>query len=409
MEMRRTAAAVAAALACTAVLADEGDRVTLSAFGTLGAVRTNTDLGRYATSVLQPSGAARAWDFTIDSLIAGQADIKATRDLSFTVQVVANKTADDDFEPHAEWAFARYAVTPQLQVRGGILAVPIFMLSDSRLIGFSYPWVRVPTAVNSQVPVTNFTGVDVVYRPSVGNTIFTLQPYYGEAHPQVPSSTTAGTSTKSDLKPMAGINVAVENGPWTARAGYLYTRFSYHTDTVNALFAGARSIDRLVPGAAALADELEANDKKITFAGVGAAYDGRDIFAQAEYGRRKAELFLADTSAWYATLGYRFGSVMPHVTFSQVRTDSPTTQRVIPAVGALAPLAAGINSLLAGQNPAQKAVALGVRWQFARNADFKAQWDRVKIPAGAQGNFQQVQPGFPGTVNVYSAAVDFVF
>jgi hypothetical protein len=79
-------------------------------------------------------------------------------------------------------------------------------------------------------------------------------------------------------------------------------------------------------------------------------------------------------------------------------------------VGPLAALAGGINTLLAGQNPAQNTVAVGVRWQFMRNADVKLQWDHVSLPAGATGNFLAAQPGFAGsTVNVYSAAVDFVF
>ena len=40
------------------------------------------------------------------------------------------------------------------------MAVPVFMQSDSRLVGISYPWVRTPTALYSQVPITNFRGVD---------------------------------------------------------------------------------------------------------------------------------------------------------------------------------------------------------------------------------------------------------
>ena len=46
---------------------------------------------------------------------------------------------------------------------------------------------------------------------------------------------------------------------------------------------------------------------------------------------------------------------------------------MIPAAGPLAPVAAGVDTLLAGQNVSQKTVAFGVRWQFARNADLKLQ------------------------------------
>jgi hypothetical protein len=72
---------------------------------------------------------------------------------------------------------------------------------------------------------------------------------------------------------------------------------------------------------------------------------------------------------------------MPHITPSRVRTESPTSQSVIPAAGPLAPVAAGVDTLLAGQNVSQKTVALGVRWQCARNADLKLQWDRINLPA----------------------------
>ena len=109
-------------------------------FGTLGFVSTNTGQAEYATSMLQPGGAKKKPDFGVDSLLAGQIDARFTKALSFVG--VANRTADDDFVPHVEWAFVRYAITPNLSVRGGILAMPIFLQSDSRLVGFANPDIR---------------------------------------------------------------------------------------------------------------------------------------------------------------------------------------------------------------------------------------------------------------------------
>ena len=43
--------------------------------------------------------------------------------------------------------------------------------------------------------------------------------------------------------------------------------------------------------------------------------------------------------------------------------------------------AAGVDTFLAGQNVLQKTVALGVSWQFARNADLKLQGDRLNLSA----------------------------
>ena len=401
------AAAVAAALTPAIGAAQQSyPEVTVSGFGTLAAVRTDNGNGQYATSVLQPGGARDSWDVRPDSLIAGQLNARFTRTLSFVGQAVANRNADDDFMPHAEWAFLRWQATPEFALRGGILAVPVFMLSDSRLVGLSFPWVRPPTALYSQAPITNFRGVDIVYRHALGNGAITVQPYAGKAPTEVPG--TNGPTVLAHLDRVLGINVVGQLDDWTVRAGYFRSRFTYHSGTTDALFAGLLGVAPLIPGAADLADQLDAVDKALSFTSVGVAYDGANAFFQAEYGQRRTGFFLADTNAWYGTIGYRFGNLTPHLTYSKVDVKSATSQAVLPPVGPLAPLAAGVDSLLAGQNTAQRTWAAGLRWQFAPSADLKVQWDRVRLPDGAMGSFKGT-PGFADTVNVYSAGVDFVF
>ncbi|APV51520.1 hypothetical protein BWI17_18590 [Betaproteobacteria bacterium GR16-43] len=411
MHKNRMAIAMAIALgAPVAAFAQESapSMFKFSGFGTLGVVSTDTDKAEYAVSVLQPGGAKKKADFGVDSLIAAQVDARFTPQFSAVIQAVANRTADDDFTPHVEWAFARYAFTPDLTVRGGIMAVPIFMLSESRLVGLSYPWVRPPTALYSQSPTTKFQGGDITYRHDVSGVNLSGQAYVGRAPTEIPVS--AGGHNTADLDNMFGVQFGAESGPWTLRLGYLQTDFTYRDQAIQPLFDGLRQINALVPGAAALANELDTIDKKITFTTVGASYESGNMLLMGEYGKRKADLFLADTSSWYLMGGYRFGNFMPHLTLSRVKVDSATSQSLIPSVGPLAAVAAGVNRLLEGQNVAQKTVAVGFRYQFHKNADVKVQWDRIDLPNGAVGNFQRAQPGFAGSnVNVYSAAVDFVF
>jgi hypothetical protein len=261
------------------------------------------------------------------------------------------------------------------------------------------------------VPFTSFRGVDLVYRMNLGNTALTIQPYYGKAPTDIPDAITGPHAhITSQIDKMTGLNVQAEMGGWTARAGYVQQRFTYDSATVNQLLGGLRQVNAFVPGAAALADSLDSHDKKTSFASAGVGYDGARVFFQAEMGKRKNDLFLADTTAWYSTLGYRVGDFLPFATYSEVKVDSPTSSNLVPAAGPLAAVNAGINTLLGSQNYAQKTVALGMRYQFAKNADVKVQWDHVKLPEGALGNFIKSVPGFAGsTVNVYSVAVDFVF
>jgi hypothetical protein len=407
LDRRARAAAFAAALIPLCAAAQQPpERVTFSGFGTLGAVRTDTDAGRYVTSLLQPGGARRDWDLRPDSLLAAQVNARLTRDIAGVVQAVMNRRAQDDFIPHIEWAFLHDSLTPDLDVRAGIMAVPIFMLSDSRLVGISFPWVRPPTALYSQAPITNFRGAELLYRKVVGDVAMTLQPYVGKAPTDVP--VTAGT-VRSHLDHMVGGAVSAEWGHWTLRTSYLQCDVTYPSANVMRYVSELRDAAGTLAGAAELADQIDANGKRLSFTSAGASYDAGAWFFQAEYGRRRSDtLVLARSHSWYGTLGYRFGNFITHATVSRTRVDSATSQDVVPSAGSFAALATGLNSMLGSQDVAQRTFALGLRWQFQPNADFKVQFDRVNLPGGAIGNFNAPR-GFADSVNVYSAAVDVVF
>ena len=52
-----------------------------------------------------------------------------------------------------------------------------------------------------------------------------------------------------------------------------------------------------------------------------------------------------------------------------------------------------------------------MRWDFAKSAAFKAQFDHTRIGAGSPGSLVNIQPGFQpgGKVNVFSVTVDFIY
>ena len=402
------AAALAAVLAPLWAGAREAAPVfSFSAFGTLGALRTDTSVGRYTTSVLQPPGPGTSWDLRTDSVIGGQVEAHFTRIVGATLQVVSERTASDDFMPHVETGFLRVAATPDLALRVGIMAVPVFMISDSRLVGISFPWVRPPTALYSQVPITNFRGADLVYRRAIGDAAFTLQPFAGKAPTDVPDGT--GGTIRARLDRLLGASASTQLGAWTLRAAWFRTDFSFSSPMRRNLVAQLEAAAPSLASAEDLIGDLEPSSKRLTFTSVGAAYDAGGLFAQAEYGRRDSQTrALARTRSWYGTLGYRIGNVMPHVTLSRVLVDSRLEQPVLPSSGESGALAASIDTLFASQNVAQTTASFGVRWQFLRNADAKVQWDHVELPHGAVGNFR-APAGFADKVNVYSVSVDFVF
>jgi hypothetical protein len=78
--------------------------------------------------------------------------------------------------------------------------------------------------------------------------------------------------------------------------------------------------------------------------------------------------------------------------------------------GFAAGLNGGLNSVLE-MIADQKTVAAGTRWDFAKNFDLKLQVDHTRLGAGSSGTLINIQPGFVpgGTVNLFSATIDFVF
>jgi hypothetical protein len=54
---------------------------------------------------------------------------------------------------------------------------------------------------------------------------------------------------------------------------------------------------------------------------------------------------------------------------------------------------------------------VGVRWDFIRNAALKVQYQYLDLDDGSPGVLTNTQPGFEpgGSVNLFSAAIDFVF
>jgi hypothetical protein len=60
------------------------------------------------------------------------------------VQAVSYYNHAGNYEPELTWAFISYAPVPDMKVRAGRLGWDVYMLSDSRNVGYSYLWVRPP-------------------------------------------------------------------------------------------------------------------------------------------------------------------------------------------------------------------------------------------------------------------------
>lgn len=397
---------------------------SFNGFGTIGLAHSSEEKADFLANDLQGRGAGRGGDWSpdVDSRIGAQLSARFTSQLSAVLQVVSEQRYDSTYRPRVEWGNIKYAFTPDLSVRVGRIVTSVFLESDSRKVGYAQPWVRPPVEVYSLVPLTNNDGADVSYRLRIGEASHNLQLAYGSSSADTPDG------GKVKAKDAWLIGDTLEYGSMTLHAAYSRAKFSA-TD-FSPLFDGYRqfaanpAVQAFTPSAgaqaAALADRYDPDDTSISFLSIGGMYDPGDWFVMAEWGQTDSRSVFGKREAWYATGGYRWGKFTPYLTYAEARLKSPQSDAGITAVPAGAPFAtisanaallnANLNEQLAGA-PIQKTVSVGLRWDFARNAALKLQYDYSRIGDGSPGTLDHQLPGFVpgGSFSVVSATLDFVF
>jgi hypothetical protein len=411
----RLALAVAAAFASGSLHAQEGagPQLTLSGYGTAGVVHSDNDQADYLVDAFKPNGPGytRRTSADVDSRLGVQAALQLTTRFSAVVQVLAEQRYDNSYRPDVEWANLKYQLTPDLAVRAGRVVLPVFMVTESRRIGYANPWVRPPVEMYSLVPVTHSDGVDASWRIAPGGFTNTVQVTVGRTESKFPNAAgfEAGSAKVRDL---ISVNDTFESGFLTLRAIYGSARL-----TIEAFEPFGDALRQFGPQGIALADKYGVVDRRADFVGIGASYDPGQWFLMGEAARFDTHSVVGAKKAWYLSGGYRFGKLTPYVTYASIKADSNTSDPGLSLDGLppqVLPTALFLNATLNQQLnllPQQNTVSLGMRWDFYKNAALKLQYDRVDLDPGSRGTFGNVQPGFQpgGKVQLFSAAVDFVF
>ena len=386
---------------------------SFSGYGTLGVVHSSDDKSDYLVDAFKPTGPGftRSWSPDVDSRIGAQVTANFTPRLSAVVQVISQQRSDNSYAPSVEWANVKYEVTPDLSVRAGRVVLPVFMVTDSRKIGYANPWVRPPVEVYGLVPVTNSDGVDASYRVSVGESIQTIQLTMGRSDPRF-ARAPGGGAGKARVRDIFAFADTFEYGYATARVSFGRGKLTIPEFTP--LFDAFRQFG---PPGIAIADQYAPERSLTTFIGLGASYDPGRWFVTGEWAKVDTRSVVGASHAWYVSGGYRIGKFTPYATYARVSADGNASDPGLP-VASLPPqvaetaaiLNATLNSLLGGV-AVQKTASVGVRWDFMKNAALNLQFDHVSRGAGSAGTFGNLQPGFQfgGKARIFSAAVDFVF
>ena len=402
------------ATSTTAAAPDEpASMFTVRGFGTLGVVHSDQGLADFTSSRVESVGAGYtdAWSAAVDSLLGAQVDARFTPQFSAVLQVIAEQNANSGFAPHVEWAFLKYQFTPDFSVRLGRTAIEAFLLTDSRNVGFAFPFIRPPTEVYNLVPVTNSDGIDFSYRVSVADVSNTVDASVGFDHYQYsyPNSNATGTA---DATQQISVVDTLQRGSASLRLTYGQARLT--VPAFEPLFDAFREFG---PQGVGIADLYSTDDRVIAYYGISAAYEPGNWFLMAELGRVNFHSALGENTGWYVSGGHSFGKFTPYATYAQIRPNVGTRSTgldlsTLPP--ALAPEAATLNAELnatLGLMASQRTLSLGARVDVTSSIDLKLQWDRTNLGANSQGWLTNLQPGFQlgSSFTLVSATLNFVF
>ena len=374
-------------------------------YGTLGVVNSSEDKADFRDTLIQPNGAGftRDWAFGVDSRIGLQVTADLNEKLSAVVQVVSEQRYDGSYTPTIEWANIKYDFTPDFSLRIGRVVLPVFITSDYRKVGYANPWVRPPVEVYGLLPISNSEGIDASYRFRTESFSNTLQVYSGRKD--------FDTEVSGRARDAFGVLDTAEFGDAIFHAGYHQATIS--AEETLAFFDLFRSFG--APGNA-IADRYSIDDTPITLWTVGGSYDPGNWFVKSEFARSTSESFIGTLRGWYVTGGYRLRGFTPYAGIAQ-RTRLGNSSDPGLDIAALPPplqgfalgLNAGLDTFLNANG--YDTFTIGTRWDFADSIALKVQLDHMRLDTGSNAELINRQPGYMpgGTVNVFSATIDFVF
>jgi len=376
---------------------------------------------------IQKMGARPTFD--PDTSLGLQIAKNLTKDVSFMSQFVATGTSGD-YQVETSWLFAKYQINNEWAGRVGRFRAPAYMLSDYLDVRYAYPWVRPPMEVYAQVPFSNITGVDLNFNGTVWGHDLVVQGFYGSGNPNI---TLQGQEVNLSVRDLKGISASYGNEIFTGRVIYANNKISFNPQpnsvtsfrdfliqaqgcpaatngatgpcTPAQYTAGLAAVNAKIPSSF-----WEADNTFGSFQGIGYKFDWHNIYSLGEMVQRRITGLQANLLGSYVLLGYRFGEIMPHLTFAKIKTTDNKVRRLMSNWGLPSSGSSTIDNIMENSLGSigidQSSWTAGLRYDAFAGTAFKAEWQLIKP--------ENNKPGFFSTdplrrVNVFSLAMDIVF
>ncbi|CAI3794210.1 hypothetical protein [Rheinheimera sp. MM224] len=305
------------------------------------------------------------FSFKNESLAALQVKSDLGDKLSVTAQLLGR--GSDDWDVKFEWAFLSYDLTDTLRVNAGRLRTPFYKYSDFRDVGYAYDWSRVPQSVYG-LGFDNIEGASLYHTTTLGNFDSSLQliigSYDGDA-------AIGDAAAEAQIDNVTGVAWELGQDGYSFRVAYLVGKTTFYVDQLDSpagLYAQLTGF-----GLGALAKDLDIVDESSSFAGIGFNIDKNDWLVVSEITKATVDdSFISDQESYYISIGHRFDSITPYVSFE--KEDNKAKTEIYAGVPTASPIFAPVAGLVNSLETERDSINVGVRYDFHPSAAFKAQY-----------------------------------
>lgn len=306
-------------------------------------------------------------DFKNESLFAVQVMSDLGEKLSVTAQLLGR--GREDFDAEFEWAFISYAINDNTQINAGRLRTPFYKYSDFKDVGYAYDWARVPEAVYN-LDFDNIEGISLYRTGTIGQFDSTLQLIAGAFDGD---AVVTGLTVSAQIDNILGATWELSRDWFSLRLAYLTGKTTLSNADIDGLAALL-----VANGLTAVASAIDVDDETSTFMGLAATIDKNDWVMVAEITRTEVEdSVIAEQNGYYVSLGHRFGSVTPYLSYEKRDNDAKSEIIAMLPAGVPAQLVGGVALAVNRFETKRDAWNLGLRYDFHPSAAFKAQLTRM--------------------------------
>jgi hypothetical protein len=403
--------------------------IQFDGFFTVGAAihddDTNSATGsenRYIGS-LGDRGITEDLTFETDTRFGLQISSDVSENMSVVAQLLGRGT-NSNFDAIVEWAYVDYEFADWVSLRAGKIKQPVYLVNDYVEVGYAYPWIRPPVEVYYlNNPLNTVNGAELLLSFPMGPGTLSFQPYIGSNRDDIPNTGGVGYFEAENIY---GIDVKYAGRGFTVHASNFKCEVKTFGNLANVPTGFGFDVDVDLNGT---------GDCDVTAAGLN--LDVANVVVYAEWQERTTTETLSrpfgDQDAWYATLGYRFGKWLPHITYAAI---DGTASTVTPgAVSCAADSAGGTCNTPLGAVPAgtplfnfpvavQTSITAGLRYEVNDSAALKFEYAVVDVeddpnelastnnPLGVNyglfdTDFTKAPP--KDTVGIASIALDVIF